>query len=154
MSEDYRFFLKKLKYQDEVVYDTNIQVDDKNRMNIIDVTPEKVLETQAVQTTGTGFTFLDALSGKKEIITEKVLPNLTEDRKDFLKLFQEYALVEHTDHSSLFGLTTQYPDPYYEYVGSDLTVYVFPTKTYSEMKKIFEVLEFETPFTLNETNFF
>ena len=154
MSEDYRFFLKKLEYQDEVVYDTKVEVNDTNKMTIIDVTPQGIIKNQSVQTTGTGFTFLDNQSEKKEVKAQQVLPELTSDRKTFLELFSDYNLIQQLDHSSLFGLTSQYPDPYYEYTSPELTVYIFPTKTYSEVKKIFEVLEFETPFTLNETNSF
>lgn len=64
VSEDYRFFLKKLKYREEVVYDTNQKVDDSNRINITDSSTDQVYNKNTIQTTGTGFSFLDTLAGK------------------------------------------------------------------------------------------
>lgn len=154
LSEDYRFFLKKLKYQEEVVYDSQVSVDDTNRMEVIDTTPEKVIETQTIQTSGTGFTFLDVLSGKKDISWEEASVKLTPEHLQFLDLFEAFDIKQTSSQESLFGLTWEYPDTYYEFEGEDIVVYVFPTKTYSEVLKIFRVLEYEAPFTLNETGSF
>lgn len=156
ISEDYRFFLKKLKYREEVVYDTPSQVDDIDRIQIIDSTQEQVLENDAIQTTGTGFTFLDALSGEQKPNSEEedILPELSPEEQNFLELFETQEFKEISLHSSLFWLTTEYPDPYYEFESNDLTLYIFPTKNYSELKNIFTVLKFDLPFELNETNSF
>jgi hypothetical protein len=53
VSEDYRFFLKKIKYQEEVVYDAGFKVDDTNRVKIIDSSSNQVLSNSEIQSTGT-----------------------------------------------------------------------------------------------------
>jgi hypothetical protein len=57
-------------------------------------------------------------------------------------------------NTSLFDITTEYPDNYIEYYSKWLTLYFFPTKTYNEIYDIFSVLEYELPFTLNPVNNF
>jgi hypothetical protein len=57
-------------------------------------------------------------------------------------------------NSSIFDITDEYPDNYFEYYSKDLVLYIFPTKTYSEIHDIFSVLDDELPFILNETNSF
>ena len=64
VSEDYRFFLKKIKYRNEVVYDTSLKVDDADRVSILDTSKDQVYNNNAIQTSGTGFNFLNALAGK------------------------------------------------------------------------------------------
>jgi hypothetical protein len=61
MSEDYRFFLKKLKYKNEVVYENQI-VDDQERLVIIDNPDVNDTENSQIIVAGEGITFLDALS--------------------------------------------------------------------------------------------
>jgi len=51
ISEDYRFFLKKIKYQEEVVYDSGLIVDDTNRVKIIDSSASQVLNNSEIQST-------------------------------------------------------------------------------------------------------
>jgi hypothetical protein len=55
---------------------------------------------------------------------------------------------------SLFDLTQEYPDEYYEYYSKDLTLYFFVTKSYSEVLDVFQVLTYDLPFTINKTNNF
>ena len=54
----------------------------------------------------------------------------------------------------MFELTWEYPDYYYEYYSKDLTLYLFPTRTYREVFDIFDYLSGNLPFTLNEINNF
>lgn len=54
----------------------------------------------------------------------------------------------------LFGITQEYPDVYREYVNTHMSLYIFPTKTYKELKEIFEVLRYDLPISLNEVNNF
>jgi hypothetical protein len=57
-------------------------------------------------------------------------------------------------NSNLFDLTDEYPDNYFEYYSKDLTLYIFPTKTYTDLYDIFSVLSNELPFSLKEVNNF
>ena len=66
----------------------------------------------------------------------------------------EYVLKKIEVNSSLFELTWEYPDYYYEYYSKDLTLYLFPTRTYREVFDIFDYLSGNIPFTLNEINNF
>lgn len=56
--------------------------------------------------------------------------------------------------SSLFGITTEYPDEYREYSNQHMSLYAFPTKSYREIQGIFEVLSYEVPYALNEVDNF
>ncbi|NDK09384.1 hypothetical protein GW846_01245 [Candidatus Gracilibacteria bacterium] len=152
ISEDYRFFLKKIKYQEEVVYDSGLIVDDTNRVKIIDSSASQVLNNSEIQSTGTGFNFLSELAGNNTV-KKDLIPLSAEDIK-FLERFKSFDLIELTTSSALYDITTEYPDPYYTYYSPELTVYIFPSKNYTEVKKILDVQTFELPFTINETNSF
>ncbi len=151
VSEDYRFFLKKIKYQEEIVYDAGLEVNDNNKVKIIDSSKEQVLNNNEIQSTGTGFNFLSELSGVWKIL-EPELPALTDTQTSFLQSFQSFDLKELDTNAALFDVTTEYPDPYYTFYAPELTLYIFPTKNYNQIKKIFEVQTFELPYTLNEAN--
>jgi hypothetical protein len=71
-----------------------------------------------------------------------------------LNLFSIYKLNKLEINSNLFDLTDEYPDNYFEYYSKDLTLYIFPTKKYTELKDIFTVLSSELPITINEVNNF
>ena len=154
LSEDYRFFLKKIKYKEEIVY-TNWSVDDEDHIEIIDTTNTIVKEGEKKYIPKEGFTFLDALSWRDVISrnTEE-LEELTKDEEKFLELFSDFKLQELEEKTSLFDITTEYPDQYYEFYTRDISLYIFPSKNYKEVKSIFEVLAFELPYTVNEVNNF
>jgi hypothetical protein len=57
-------------------------------------------------------------------------------------------------NSSLFELTDEYPDYYYEYYSKDLVLYLFPTKSYGEVFDIFHYLKDDLPFSLKKVNNF
>jgi hypothetical protein len=152
LSEDYRFFLKKLKYKEEIVYNEHIEVDDTQRVLI----QEDDAGNTNIIIPDEDITFLDALSGKTKAIEEdEALQELTQDEQFFLESFEKkYVLEEKWVHASLFNLTTEYPDDYYEFYNKHLNLYIFPTKSYEEVKSIFQVLTYELPYTLNQTNNF
>lgn len=52
------------------------------------------------------------------------------------------------------GITTEFPDPYYQWYSEEVELYIFPLSTYGETKKVIEVLQYELPYTLNVTNDF
>lgn len=160
VSEDYRFFLKKLKYSEDVVYDETLKIDDIERIELVtssddDTAPDDIDETQTTTISSEGMKFLDILSGEKEILEEETIPELNEREVAFVDAFEKrFVLSESESLSSLFDITTEYPDDYYEFSNKHISVYVFPTKSYEEVKKIFEVLEYELPYQMNEVNNF
>lgn len=153
-SEDYRFFLKKIKYKQEIVYDEEVQVDDEQRVTVIEDETGK----PSVYVWQQWITFLEALSRKAEeveTLEEDELVALSEDEEIFLEKFsQRYVLTQEQSPLSLFGLTTEYPDEYYDYSNKHLNIYIFSTKNYEEVKDIFEVLTYELPYSINEVNNF
>jgi hypothetical protein len=80
---------------------------------------------------------------------------LWKNYREILNLFtSEYVLKRIEVNSSLFELTWEYPDYYYEYYSKDLTLYLFPTRTYEEVLDIFDYLSNNLPFSLNPINNF
>jgi len=161
VSEDYRFFLKKIKYKEELVYEER-DILDEISSNSIEVIQEESQFDELWSDIETGleeneneYTFLDVLSGTAVLSNEEdTLPELTWSQEQFVGYFDEFNLELLDYNSSLFDLTTEFPDPYYDFYSEDLSLYVFPTKSYEEVEKILEVLSFELPYTLNEVNNF
>ncbi len=154
-SEEYRFFLKKLKYPEELVYTQNPEVSDSEKITIIDLTPEQLYTNDIVEPSQEDITFLDVLTGTTVIKKENILPELIPDEQWFLDEFLDsYELSQIEDPSSLFDITTEYPDPYYTWYNEDISVYIFSTKSYQQVKNIFLVLSEELPFSVNEVNNF
>lgn len=81
---------------------------------------------------------------------------LSKEEEFVINLFKIYKLENLRNHSSLFDLTTEYPDPYLEYYNSDneLTLYIFQTKTYSDVLNIFDVISYNLPFKIKKVNNF
>ncbi len=82
--------------------------------------------------------------------------NLSEVEKNILDLFKDYKLDELFSHSSLFDLTTEYPDPYLEYYNweSDITLYIFKSKLYNDVLNVFDVISYNLPFKIKKVNNF
>lgn len=160
ISEDYRFFLKKLKYREDVVYEVNSQVDDTQRFIVVDDSVDTISGSWEQNTQESvlkdEFTFLDVLSGQVGIQSASdELPELSLGEKEILELFEnKFVLTKKLSSSSLFDITTQYPDEYREYANQHISLYMFPTKTYPQLRSIFKVLSYEIPFSLNEVNNF
>lgn len=147
LSEDYEFFLKKLKNDDEIVYMDDIVIDDSIR-NQLDDSNIAVVEIDSVK---------EIKEDEKETTTfiskepEKIL---WKNYQKILDLFTKFSLTPIELTNNLFDLTNEYPDEYYEYYSKDLTLYFFDTKSYSEVNDIFEVLAYDSPFTINNVNNF
>jgi len=161
MSEDYRFFLKKLKYREEIVYEEpeireNLSIwrEEIEGRDAVDTLKDEILGRSTIESSQEWYTFIDIISWNNIEEKDEEIPELTWSQEQFIEIFQEYNLQKLSTSSSLFDITTEYPDFYYDYYSEDLSIYVFPTKTYEEVKKIFEVLRFELPYTLNEVNNF
>lgn len=122
---------------------------------MIDKSSEQVVNKNTIQTSRTGFSFFDALAGKISRNKEQTkLSELNLQQKIFLDFFSAYGLKQIAASENLFGISNEYPDLYYEWYSEDLTLYAFPSKNYQEVKKIFEVLSFDFPFKIKETNQF
>ena len=147
LSEDYEFFLKKIKNDDEIVYMDDIVIDDtiRNQLNDSNIA---VVEYESVN---------EKIEDEKETTTfisqepEKIL---WKNYQKLLDLFAKFSLKPIELTNNLFDLTQEYPDEYYEYYSKDLTLYFFDTKTYNEVYDVFEVLAYDLPFTTNKVDNF
>ena len=146
LSEDYRFFLKKIKDTDKVIYLENKAIDDYIESDI--------LENAEIVTLSNENEKIFELKDDNKIVTLKNEIILWKNYKNIINLFISYKLIKLEMNSNLFDITDEYPDNYFEYYSKDLTLYLFPTKTYTDLKDIFSVLEYELPFSVNEVNNF
>mgnify|MGYP001085347081 FL=1 len=155
VSEDYRFFMKKLKNQEEIIYDDMIQIDDTERIQIIEKNGEAQIEKVQEPEDISDFTFLEALAKQRDTPIEEEKIELSLDETYVVEQFQKaYVLQEQVTPENLFGITNEYPDTYVEWGNKYLNLYIFPTKNYNEIQDIFDVLSFELPYTINEVNNF
>lgn len=74
--------------------------------------------------------------------------------KEILFLFGEYNFTKLNSHWSLLDLTSEYPEEYFEYYLPDLTLIFFSTKTYNQVKEVFEVEQDNWNYKLNEVDNF
>lgn len=153
VSEDYRFFLKKIKYQSDVVYQEQ-EIDDTQRLIIIDNPDTSDTENTQIIVESQWVTFLDALSWNIEPSQWETLPNVTIEELEVLNILSEIFVLreEEGDWELLFWITQEYPDAYRQYSNAHMSLYMFSSKRYSAVKNIFEVLSFELPIELNEVN--
>ncbi len=170
-NEDYRFFIKKMKNSDDVIYiDDNLKIDDEDNFkdNNKDLNLDKDVEQQEESVT----VWIDTIDDKwsfgfwedyveyknnelekeeQELKKEIVMSDVW---KEFLNNLYAYKLSKIEVHSSLFDITTEYPDDYIEYISPDLIFYYFPGKSYNSILDIFKAISFDLPFTIKETNNF
>jgi len=146
VSDDYRFFLKKIKSPDEVVY-----LEDKVFDDTLD---NEILNNAEVVVTNKGNEKIFELKDETWIISLKKEIVLWKNYRNILNLFSIYKLKKLEVNLNLFDITDEYPDNYFEYYSKDLTLYFFPTKNYKDMFDIFDVLSKEWPFSLSEINNF
>ncbi len=140
-SKDYRFFIKKIKNNNEVIYIEWKQINDKVN-NSINKKIEKINFIPKIE----------KKNNEKEILKKEVI--LWKNYKDILYSFSKYRLVKLDLESNLFDLTNEYPDKYYEYYSPELTLYFFTTKNYEEVRDIMRVISYELPYKINEVNNF
>lgn len=162
VSEDYRYFLKSIKSDEQ-----NIEITDE-----YSITKEEIKETLENDLNEPLDVFVEnerpALSNtwvenqeSKESIAMVESPQRQEKKlemspyeKEMLFLFRDYNFTKLDSHGALFDLTTEYPDKYFEYYLPDLSLLFFSTKTYNEVKEIFEIVSDDWNFTLNEVDNF
>lgn len=142
VSDDYRLFLKNLKNEDNLSEEIDLSnVSDEN---------DKSLEIIKSSDKNENI-FKD--DWEKTITLRKDV-NLWKNYKEIISLFTLYDLKELELNTNLFDLTDEYPDNFIEFYSKNLTLYLFPTKTYEEINDIFSILETELPFKVNEINNF
>lgn len=146
ISEDYRFFLKKIKNKDEVVY-----LEEKGMSD--DILP--IVEENITKTPEENIASISTLSNQEDTKIEKKQEIiLWKNYREIIDIFSHYDFKQIELNTNLFDVTDEYPDSYYEYYSSNLTLYIFPTKSYQEIYDIFHLLEGELPFLINEVNNF
>ena len=159
-SKWYRNFLQSIKW-DKVVTDIN------DNYKIKDKEIEKTLENELNSKIIDNKTNLNKELKSKDNLIEKVKfvrdivdTNIKESIffKNFLnKIFEKFwknTFIRVEEHWSLMDVTDEYPDKYFEYYSPKLTIYNFPTKTYKEVKEIFEIESNWENYTINEVDNF
>ncbi len=150
ISEDYRFFLKKLKYQQEIVYEQENVIDDNERVIIIDDPESDPEDAEKIIVNREGLTFLEALGNRQKQELEQEEKKNTQAEDELLDEFrQSFILSKVEEPDLLFGITGEYPDEYKEYANKHISLYMFPTKDYREVYNIFKVLSYELPYEIN-----
>lgn len=153
LSEDYRDFLKELKW-----VDNSLKLEEKSFSDSL--MDEKIVLQNEKKDNNSEINNTKKLIDKNnnqennwsKVKQSEVL--LWKNYLDILELFSSYSINKLHVNSYLFDITDEYPDNYYEYYSKDLTLYLFPTKTYKEVFDIFSVLSTELPFKINEVNNF
>lgn len=144
LSEDYRFFLKKIKDTDAIIYLEEKEISDKIEKEVIEW-------WQVIKSSRKNETIFKIKEDTEKIeLKEEV--SFWKNYKEVINLFTLYDLKKLEVNSNLFDLTDEYPDNYFEYYSKDLVLYLFPTKSYNQIFDIFSVLENELPFSLHEAN--
>ncbi len=153
LNDDYKMFLKWLKQEPSESED--ILTDDYN-INVQD--EDDLLEKELKKS----FSFLKKESFIEWKIEEVAIPKknngkeveMSENNLKILQSFSWYKLIELKAHQDLLDVNDQYPDDYFEYYSSDLTMVFFPTKDYDWVKEIFKLVSYWKKYTLNELNNF
>ncbi len=154
LSDDYRAFLKNLKDND-----TKVELQEKSFSDSL--LQENITDTNVVKTNKTENVKIDKKTDIKENEEEgtwskEVTTEITlwKNYLELVDLFSSYGINKLHVNSNLFDITDEYPDNYYEYYSKDLTLYLFPTKSYKDVYDIFSVLSSDLPFKIKEVNNF
>lgn len=150
-SDDYKFFVKKVKDPEKVVY---VEKDDKSLIDEI-TKDQKEIKTWTKTIINTwSINDLDKKDTKNISNSWQIL--LWEQYQKILDYFSDYNLwkLEILTDERLFDVTDEYPDEYYEYYSKDLTLYLFTTKSYNDVLDIFNVISTtdSSIFSVNESN--
>ena len=159
MNEEYRFFVQKIKYQNEYVSSSNIVLDDSpithsERQEILEVIGSEIWDTSI---SVTALEFLESISSSRDISnmdtrTQELVES--DEFRELVTLLGNYWLEAINPNEFLFWITSEYPDPYIEWFSPELILYSFPTKNFRNLFDIFDVLAYELPISLNSVNNF
>lgn len=150
-NESYNSFVRNLKYGSETP-ETQIVINDD--YGYYSPSPENVTYINKDEETGS----INDISIESNILSEiEIIPEADENtiymQDDDIKVlnrFAPYNLKRLFEHGSLFDLTTEYPDDYFEYLGGDISIYFFVTKSYENVKEVFEAISYTLPFSIKE----
>ena len=155
-SEGYRQFLQNIK-QEENLEDINdeYKIEEKE----IEESLEEELNKKIInnkEKINEELKSKSSLIEKIEFVQKKVNIEIEESDyfKSFLKNFSNYNLTSLDNDSPLMDVTNEYPDKYFEYYSTELTIYSFPTKNYDEVREVFEIESNWDNFTINEVDNF
>lgn len=158
-NEEYRFFVEKIKHQNEVVESRNIVIDDsvllQNERNTLNWASGNSLSEESVSLSA--LEFLESITSRREnnqIDTRKLELLPSEINIELLLYFEEFDLESINPENYLFWVTSEYPDPFLQWFSDRIIFYSFPTKVYRDIYDIFDVLSFDLPISLNEINNF
>ena len=147
ISDDYKSFLEDIKYSW-----TNNNVE-----NNIDLNNDNLIKDEKIQE-NTGLVNSNNEKIEQIKISDIDIVQKTVLWKNYINILNKFEKIFDLDkievNTKLFEITDEYPDYYYEYYSSDLTIYFFTTKQYSEIYDIFNYLQNDLPFTINEVNNF
>lgn len=175
LSDNYRYFLQSLKYENESEY----KIDDKFKISIPNLENEKEVSNNESIFSWLSSNFWEEIpkiiSPEEEVdrtkepwnknikdkeenkwvfINTREKIKITNIEKEILEKLKKHNLKKVDLHSRLFDLTWEYPNEYFEYYWEDINLYFFWNKLYSDLKDIFEVLTYELPFSINEIDNF
>lgn len=150
-NESYNSFVVNLKHGG-VTSDTQIVINDD--YGYYSPSPEDVTYVLGNENTGTG-DIIQEEKNEEAVKTqswseEETTIYMQDDDIKVLNTFSSYNLKRLFEHGSLFDLTTEYPDDYFEYIGWDISVYFFVTKKYEDVKEVFEAISNTLPFSIKE----
>lgn len=165
LSDDYKFFLQNLKHNWDIINQENKEnkniLDNNNNDDILDKNLNSNLNSNnnnlnnddILKIDNNNFNLVDKSEPKNNEIKQEVI--LWSNYRKVLDLFKtNYELKEIEINWTLFELTDEYPDHYYEYYSKELTIYLFTTKTYSQVFEMFNYLQSSLPFSVKELNNF
>lgn len=149
VSDDYKEFIKQVKTGEKPTDQHSTFPDD------ITVTqPEQSLEDDEENIIDSTDALPYQPSAEDTFIPQESKKVLGKNYQIILEGFSKYNFDEIELTTNLFDITNEYPDDYYEFYSKDLTLYFFDTKTYSEVKDIFDVLSYDVSFSVNEVDNF
>jgi hypothetical protein len=150
-SSDYRGFLQSIKLGNGEENDLNVSDEYTYSPKPEDVIYMNEDTGSIIPSTGT---WKEGEKTQSWSLKKAVEIVMTSEDDNILKKFLSFQLKRIFIHPSLFDLTTEYPDEYFEYSNGSVSLYFFVTKTYDGVFDIFDVLSNELPFSINQTNSF
>ena len=159
-NEEYRFFVTKIRYQEDIIESHGITLND----SVITQSERELLgrnsQDNEIEDEGmsvSAMEFLESISGSRtrtSIDTQNLELLPSEAALAIVDYLWSYNLESVNSEEYLFSVTPEYPDPFLQWYSSDVNFYTFPTKTYRDLFDIFDVLGFELPIYINEVNNF
>ncbi len=150
LSDDYKKFIKQVKTWEKNTQTTSTFPDDIDISNNVDEIIKEIQEDTQDST--------DILpnqpNAEETFVSDETKKILGKNYQVILSGFSQYNFEEIELTTNLFDITNEYPDEYYEFYSKDLTLYFFDTKTYEEVKDIFDILSYDVSFDINEVNNF